>query len=115
MSILEYLCHQQRDRCFYFNGKVMPLCSRCFGFYLSFASVLLLSVLGEILYGFLGDVRPIVMALFFGITLLPMVTDGLLQYKTAYESTNARRFLTGMISGAGFGVTVGWFVFMVIQ
>ena len=115
MSILEYLCHQQRDRCFYFKGKNMPLCSRCFGFYLFFALSLLLTVLAEILHGLIGDVRPIVMALIFGITLLPMLADGLLQYRTRYESTNTRRFLTGMISGAGFGTAVAWFLFMVVR
>ena len=115
MDILKYLCHQQRGRCFYFKGKAMPLCSRCFGFYLFFALSLLLAVLAEILRGLVAEIEPVVIGLIFAFTLLPMLADGLLQYRTRYESTNIRRFLTGMISGAGFGTAVAWFLFMVVR
>ena len=33
------------------------------------------------------------------VLMVPMVTDGLIQLKTAYESTNPRRFITGLIFG----------------
>ena len=33
------------------------------------------------------------------VLMVPMVTDGLIQLKTAYESTNPRRFVTGLVFG----------------
>ena len=33
--------------------------------------------------------------------LVPMAADGFIQMKTAYESTNPRRFLTGLLGGCG--------------
>ena len=33
------------------------------------------------------------------VFMVPMVTDGLIQLKTAYESTNPRRFVTGVLFG----------------
>ena len=35
------------------------------------------------------------------VFMVPMVTDGLIQLKTAYESTNPRRFVTGVLFGYG--------------
>ena len=39
---------------------------------------------------------PVWLALAF---MVPMVADGLIQLKTAYESTNPRRFVTGVLFG----------------
>ena len=33
------------------------------------------------------------------VLMVPMVTDGLIQLKTAYESSNPRRLITGLIFG----------------
>ena len=33
--------------------------------------------------------------------LVPMAADGFIQLKTSYESTNPRRFLTGLLFGYG--------------
>lgn len=33
------------------------------------------------------------------LLMLPLVLDGVIQLKTAYESTNLRRFLTGVLFG----------------
>ena len=41
--------------------------------------------------------RPPVWAALAG--MVPMAADGLVQLKTAYESTNSRRFVTGLIFG----------------
>ena len=37
--------------------------------------------------------------------MVPMVADGFIQMKTRYESTNPRRFLTGLLGGYG-GLTL---------
>ena len=33
--------------------------------------------------------------------MVPTMADGFIQMKTAYESTNPRRFLTGLLGGCG--------------
>ena len=33
------------------------------------------------------------------VLMVPMVTDGVIQLKTPYESTNPRRFVTGLLFG----------------
>ena len=35
------------------------------------------------------------------VLMVPMVTDGVIQLKTPYESTNPRRFATGLLFGYG--------------
>ena len=37
--------------------------------------------------------------------LVPMIADGAIQMKTTYESTNPRRFVTGLLGGYG-GLTL---------
>ena len=39
------------------------------------------------------------------VLMAPMMTDGFIQMKTRYESTNPRRFLTGLLGGYG-GLTL---------
>ena len=108
MGIFHYLCHQKEGRCFRYRGKPMPLCARCLGFYISFIvgilamTVLLLS---------LGEARTLDPWYVIGIFLLaqiPMFVDGGLQLKTGYESTNARRFATGIPSGLALGGALVW-------
>lgn len=43
--------------------------------------------------------RPSVWVL--AMLMVPMIADGLIQLKTAYESTNPRRFVTGVLFGYG--------------
>ena len=39
------------------------------------------------------------------VMITPMIADGFIQMKTRYESTNPRRFLTGLLGGYG-GLTL---------
>ena len=39
------------------------------------------------------------------LVMVPMITDGAIQMKTAYKSTNPRRFITGLLGGYG-GLTL---------
>ena len=39
------------------------------------------------------------------VMITPMIADGFIQLKTSYESTNPRRFLTGLLGGYG-GLTL---------
>ena len=82
-------CHQRADRSFYIKGYQLPICARCTGIVLS-------SPIGYILY-FGKKIR-----LMCGIALcLPMIIDGGIQYLGIKESTNFRRFLTGLLGGIG--------------
>ena len=38
--------------------------------------------------------------------LIPMVLDGLIQYKTLYKSNNIKRIITGFLFGIGFVYTI---------
>ena len=39
------------------------------------------------------------------VIMVPMIADGFIQLKTSYESTNPRRFVTGLLGGYG-GLTL---------
>lgn len=82
-------CHRREDRSFHYKGKQFPICARCTG-------ELFGILLGLFTYPF-AHINGY-MALFI---LLPMIFDGFLQSLTKYESTNFRRFLTGLLFGYG--------------
>lgn len=88
-------CHQIKERSFHFHNKQFFLCSRCTGIFISEI------VLVPILY---------ILSLHFGFyTILfsaPLIIDGLLQYFNKLESTNIRRFITGLLGGYGFGIFI---------
>ena len=82
-------CHCRADRSFFWHGKQFPICARCTG-------ELVGMICGLILCFFR---RPPVWLLL--VLMVPMVADGFIQLKTAYESTNPRRFVTGLLFGYG--------------
>jgi uncharacterized membrane protein len=81
-------CHCRPDRSFHFRGKPFPVCARCTGFLAGF-------ILSAITYAFWHPASVILLILM----LLPMITDGILQARTAYESTNLRRVISGFCFG----------------
>jgi len=111
MDFFSHLCHQKEERCLRFRGRPMPLCSRCLGFYIFLLFAIIISLLAEILFGAIHAIPPMTMFIIFCLTQLPLVVDGSLQYKTRYESTNVRRFISGMLSGADGGTILIWLIF----
>ena len=84
------MCHQRPDRSFFIGGHQFPLCARCTGILVGyFIGVIVAIMTGCKWY-----------ALFL-IALLPMIIDGAIQQIRKIESTNARRFITGIIGGIG--------------
>lgn len=82
-------CHQRADRSFYIKGYQFPVCVRCTGIIRS-------SFVGYIIY-FTQKI-----GVLCGVILcIPMIIDGVIQYLGIKESTNLRRFLTGLIGGVG--------------
>ena len=82
-------CHCRDDRSFIYHGRKFPVCARCTGE--------LIGILAGILCSFFW-LPSVPLAV---ILLLPMIIDGFLQLKTAYESTNLRRVITGFLFGFG--------------
>ena len=83
-------CHRLPERSFHFRGKQFPVCARCTGIYLGELIMLILLFIGFRL------------SIFWSlICILPFIIDGTIQYFNLIESTNMRRFITGLIGGFG--------------
>lgn len=82
-------CHCRDDRSFHYHGRRFPVCARCTGE--------LVGILAAALcYPWVR-----VSALWAAFLMVPMVLDGGVQALTPYESTNTRRFVTGLLFGCG--------------
>ena len=82
-------CHCREERSFHYHGQRFPICARCTGELVGILSAALwypwvhISLLWVILL------------------MLPLVLDGGIQALGFYESTNSRRFITGLLFGYG--------------
>ncbi|WP_099467235.1 DUF2085 domain-containing protein [Konateibacter massiliensis] len=83
-------CHQMPERSFFYKGYQFPVCARCTG-------VILSAILASVV--FIKKRIPIRYCLLMSGVML---TDWGLQYAQICESTNRRRFITGMIGGFGY-------------
>lgn len=83
-------CHCRDDRSFHYKGVKFPVCARCTG-------ELVGILLSLICVPFLRCSLQVAFLL-----LVPMILDGFIQLLTKYESTNIRRFVTGLLFGYGF-------------
>lgn len=83
-----FLCHRIPDRSFFINGKQFPICARCTGILLGY-------FIGIFFFAtdYLNNVF-IQLSLF-----IPLLVDGLGQYKGKWISNNPRRFITGSLAG----------------
>ena len=83
-------CHQLPERSFFFRGYQFPLCARCTGIALGFLLSPVITLFWE-------------SNVWLSLALIAvMITDGLIQLKTRFRSTNPRRFLTGLGAGYAF-------------
>lgn len=89
-KLLHYMffCHRLPERSFFIRGKQFPICARCTGILLGYFIGIFLLVIG---YS-----NNIFMELAF---FIPLLIDGLGQYKGMWISTNPRRFVTGILAG----------------
>ena len=90
------LCHQRAERCFVIRGYLMPICARCTGITVSFCTVMVLLTLNI-------TIHPLTALAMLGV----MCADWGLQALGIKESTNIRRFITGLIGG--FGMSYSFF------
>jgi uncharacterized membrane protein len=82
-----YGCHQKSERSFFIKDYQFPVCARCTGILLIKSIAWLANCITDI---------PSWTSI---LLLIPMAVDGTLQYLLKTESTNRRRFLTGLLGG----------------
>ncbi|HAX72763.1 MAG TPA: hypothetical protein DCY20_04505 [Firmicutes bacterium] len=83
-----FLCHKMPQRSFFYKGKQFPICARCTGILVGYGI--------GILYICLIHKTHLVYEL--GL-MIPIAIDGIGQYLGRWESTNTRRFVTGVLAG----------------
>jgi|GEM_PF-3837479 len=79
-------CHGKAERCFRINGRPFTICARCSGMLVGvfMAFALTTFTTNAFIYLALG---------------IPTILDGTIQNRSSYESTNPRRFITGLLFG----------------
>lgn len=88
-------CHQIPDRSYFLFGYQLPVCVRCEGLIIGEIISIILLLMGFKIKFYICFVM-----------LIPMVLDGLIQYKTLYKSNNIKRIITGFLFGIGFVYTI---------
>ena len=83
-------CHRNPDRSFFYKGRQFPVCARCTG--------VAIGQLTAIIVSFFMNIKVAVSC----VCLLIMGTDWSIQELGLKESTNVRRFFTGILGGFGF-------------
>jgi len=84
-------CHQLPERSFFLNGTQFPVCARCTGVLLAQTITGVLAIAGHFGSFLVG-----------ALLMAPMGIDWAVQYSGIQESTNVRRFVTGLLGGAGY-------------
>ena len=80
-------CHCKPERSFFIKNHPFPICARCTGMLVGFILSLCTYSFYQMSLGWLC------------LLMIPGLTDGLIQMMTAYESTNMKRFFTGLLMG----------------
>lgn len=102
-SLFGEVCHQNPDRSFFIGDYPMAVCSRCFGFYSSFAAAwVVVPVMGTFIQksaAFYGKLLAIVL----GIIAADIVLNSL----SFWINTNLSRFFTGLLLGLSVAFAIG--------
>lgn len=83
-------CHQLPERSFFICGKQFPVCARCTGLFVGECA-------GLVCYRLIHLPKVLLLS-FCGLMFL----DWLIQYLRILESTNTRRFITGLLCGYAY-------------
>nr|WP_243156275.1 DUF2085 domain-containing protein [Clostridium sp. C2-6-12] len=79
------------ERSFFFRGRQFPICARCTGILIGY----IIGILYIIFYNKLGYTFELIL-------MVPLLIDGIGQYKGYFVSTNIRRLITGILGGISF-------------
>lgn len=102
MEFCSNMCHQKIERSFFIGNYQLPVCARCTGLFIGY-------ILGII--GLLFSIKiPILLAFLF---IFIMFLDGFIQLKGIVESTNTRRFITGLLCGISI-ISVVYYIWIFI-
>lgn len=85
---IAFMCHQKPERSFYFRGRQFPICARCTGILGGYVLGIIIAFATKLSYYWLPS-----------FLIIPMIIDGAIQLKFKKESTNPRRFITGILGG----------------
>ena len=97
----DILCHQKAARSFVLNGSQMPVCIRDTGLLLGFALGCLAHLVADLKIG-----RKQI-AIASAIVCFTIVEWAVEPY---FGDLPITRFLTGVVSGAGVGIILGWLI-----
>lgn len=86
-------CHQLPERSFFIGQRKFPVCARCTG--------ILVGGVGTVLTFLIAAPLTPPSILIATLLLMPLIVDGTTQLFTRYESTNLRRFITGVAFSIG--------------
>lgn len=84
-------CHQFPERSFFINKYQFPVCARCTGVFLGQLIMIIQLVVINV------NINVYIYIFFLAIMLI----DWILQFAKIKESTNLRRFITGLLAGYG--------------
>ena len=76
------------DRSFFFKGYQFPVCARCTGILIGY----IIGVIYIIFSNKLGYILELLL-------IVPLLIDGIGQYRGYFVSTNIRRLITGILGG----------------
>lgn len=110
-SVTRYICHQEPARSFYLNGKPLPLCARCTGFYVG----LVIGAISSGLFGVLLNLELEQILILTIIAPIPMALDGFTQLYKYRTSTNNLRFGTGLFCGIILGISTIWLIYSIFS
>jgi uncharacterized membrane protein len=92
-----HICHQYDSRSLHLNGHKLPVCARCSGIYFGF----LVGSIGVVAIRRRWNGRTLVA---WGVFLIPMLLDVVLNAMGMHDSTILTRILTGLFFGVGASV-----------
>ena len=107
-------CHQLPERSFFYKGKQFPVCARCTGVTVGQFFAILMNIIGFCIQhhsnhgqsmkcpiNCINNKKDIVPASISIVSLGIMGVDWAIQEAGIKESTNSRRFITGILGGFG--------------
>nr|WP_277398307.1 DUF2085 domain-containing protein [Neobacillus citreus] len=103
------ICHQLEERSLHVDGKSLSICARDTGIYIGiFSTHIYLHLVKRKVAVTIPTVKTSFFLLLF---MVPLMIDGVGSYAHLFESTNARRLVTGIC----FGWVLPYFVYPIVK
>ncbi|MBS4213286.1 MULTISPECIES: DUF2085 domain-containing protein [Neobacillus] len=103
------ICHQIEERSLHASGKALSVCARDTGIYIGiFSSLIYLHLVKRKTSITISSIK---VSFFLLLFMLPLIIDGVGSYAHLFESTNARRLVTGIC----FGLVLPYFLYPLLS